>query len=397
MSFSRKFSRFLPRLSLPCGLALSVLVLTGCSQLNRMGRDLMSKPYDAPVARAAAAAVDPSPLREWFPDMAPPLRVQARGNHVFARSRLNWSFSISEKLSIAAAPVCFGGLSDHDTDGTTALSGVSMQLDKGEAKWLFSQINWVAPYTIKMDSLQVGDVLLTKEVIAQLPDDAAMQAYKARAADMDKKRHVSVIRNGQYLIVERRPRKLRQCSYIVYMTENDMINLVPAVVRHRGHVTGIPASTTVYERALDIFPRDEEVEWFFAQEYAAGIVWLTFGGSENRDIRKQFLSATEQAIARMAKQDGIDPGKIEDKVFRDAAYVYYVALYIGNNAALQIEDYLAQQRLHDGIMLSKPDPKAVEYRERLLRHWWDELRVRNQGDQPAKPDVAASISALETL
>ena len=92
-----------------------------------------------------------------------------------------------------------------------------------------------------MDSLQVADILLTKEVIAQLPDDAAMQAYKARAADLDKKRYVSVIRNGEYLIVERRPRKLRRCSYSVVMAENDMINLVPTLVRHRGiSVLSIP-------------------------------------------------------------------------------------------------------------------------------------------------------------
>ena len=357
----------------------------------------MSKPYDAPTARAAAAAVDPSPLRAWFPDMAPPLRAQTRGDRIFDMARLSWSFSVSAKLAIAAAPVCFGGLSDHDTDGTTDLFRFSMQLEKGDAKLLFSQINWVAPYALKMDSLQVADILLTKEVIAQLPDDAAMQAYKARAADLDKKRYVSVIRNGEYLIVERRPRKLRRCSYSVVMAENDMINLVPTLVRHRGPISSVYSTTTVFERALDIFPRDEEVEWFFAQEYAAGIAWITFGRSENRDVRKRFLAATEQAIARMAKQDGIEPGKVADQVFRDEAYVHYLALYIGNNAVFGIDDYLTQQRLHDGIMLRKPDAKAVEYRERLLRHWWDELRARNQVGQLAKPDIAQSIRALEAL
>ena len=35
-------------------LAMSVLALGGCADLSAVGRDMMSKPYDAPTARAEA-------------------------------------------------------------------------------------------------------------------------------------------------------------------------------------------------------------------------------------------------------------------------------------------------------------------------------------------------------
>lgn len=149
--------------------------------------------------------------------------------------------------------------------------------------------------------------------------------------------------------------------------------------------------------ASEVFPRDEELQWFFAQEYASGIVFVNFGGSERRDLRKRFSAAVDGAVARMARADNIDPDRVEDKVFRRSAYPYYLAVYIGHNAGLDIDDYLASLRIDDAQMLVKVDPKAVEYRERLLRHWWDELRAQHAAGTLVKPDPLASAAALERL
>ncbi len=380
-----------------CCAPLFILALSGCSQLDRFKRELMSKPYDAPHARAEAANVDPSPLRKWFPDMAPPLRLQSKGSYAHARSLQTWGLSVSDKLSIAAAPLCRGGLSDHDSDGTTVLSRSSMQMEGGEFKWLFAQVNWVAPYAPKMDSLRVGDIPLSDGVGEHISQDAAKNSYHAIAAGIDHKKQIAVLRDGEFQVVSRRPFKLRQCSFGIFIAENDAIQLVPAIVRHRGQVSSLSSTTTVYEYSMDVFPREEEMEWFFAHEYAEGISYLTFGGSNRSDLRRRFLSATRHALHQMAKRDGVEMGRAQQEAFRDAVYVYYLALYLGNNATMQLEDYLAQQRRHDELMFFKPDPKAVEYRERLMRHWWDEIQTKNPKDQATKPDIEASISSMENM
>lgn len=377
-------------------LALSVLALSGCANLSAVRRDLMSKPYDAPTARAEAARVDPSPLREFFPDMAPPVRAQAKGSYLRYWTASNWSLAFSTRLSIAAAPMCWGGLYGFNSSGETTVMRYSMGLEKGRAKWLVSQVSWVAPYAAKVDGVRVGDALLEQEVIGRLPADEKLAAYQSRIAALDDKRYRGVLRDGEYVIVEKRERDLRMCQFSVHLVEDDTIGLA-ALVRHRSDITGVPSTTTVFEQVFETFPRDEELQWFFAHEYAAGVALLTFGGSANRDLRKRFSAAVDGAIVRMAKADNIDPGRVEDKVFRQSAYPYYLAVYLGHNAGLDIGDYLAELRITDERMLIKVDPKSVEYRERLLRHWWDELRAQHAPGTLIKPDPSASAAALERL
>ncbi|CAB3700370.1 Uncharacterised protein [Achromobacter denitrificans] len=376
-------------------LAMSVLALGGCADLSAVGRDMMSKPYDAPTARAEAARVDPSPLRDLFPDMTPPVRAQEKGTYLRYWTAFNWSLAFSSRLSIAAAPMCWGGLYEFNGSGETTLMRYSMELDRGKAKWEVPQVNWVAPYAAKVDGSRAGDVWLSKEVIARLPADDKLAAHQARLASLDEKRFGGVLRDGEYAIAEKRGLDLRICRFSVHIVE-DQIGF-PALVRHRSDITGVPSSTMVYERVFEVFPRDEELQWFFAQEYASGIVFVNFGGSERRDLRKRFSAAVDGAVARMARADNIDPDRVEDKVFRRSAYPYYLAVYIGHNAGLDIDDYLASLRIDDAQMLVKVDPKAVEYRERLLRHWWDELRAQHAAGTLVKPDPLASAAALERL
>ena len=132
-------------------------------------------------------------------------------------------------------------------------------------------------------------------------------------------------------------------------------------------------------------------------EYASGIVFVNFGGSERRDLRKRFSAAVDGAVARSGpgRQHRSGPRRIGR--FRRSAYPYYLAVYIGHNAGLDIDDYLASLRIDDAQMLVKVDPKAVEYRERLLRHWWDELRAQHAAGTLVKPDPLASAAALERL
>lgn len=379
-------------------LALSVLTLGGCADLSAVSRDMMSKPYDAPAARAEAARVDPSALRDLFPDMTPPVRAQAKGTYLRYWTAFNWSLAFSTRLSIAAAPMCWGGLYEFNSSGDTTLMRYSMELDKGKAKWLVPQVDWVAPYAAKADGIRAGDVWLSKEVIARLPADDKLAAYQSRIAGVDEKRYGGALRNGEYVIVEKRERDLRMCRFSVHIVGQETLSLgFPALVRHRSDVTGVPSSTTLFEQVFETFPRDEELQWFFAHEYASGVVFLNFGGSDNRDLRKRFSAAVDGAIARMAKADNIDPDRVEDKVFPKSAYPYYLAVYIGNNAGLEIDDYLAELRITDERMLVKVDPKAVEYRERLLRHWWSELRAQHGAGTLVKPDPLASAAALERL
>ncbi|MGE8637481.1 MAG: hypothetical protein ACN6PR_02495 [Achromobacter sp.] len=363
-----------------------------------MRRDLMNKPYDAPSARAEAARVDPSPLRKVFPDMAPPVRMQTKGSYLRYQTAFNWSFAFSMRLSIAAAPMCWGGLYDSksNSSGETRAMRYSMELVKGKGRLLVLPVDWVAPYATSANGLRVGDVWLSNDVIAQLPADEKLAAYKSRIEALDEKRYGGVLRDDEYVIVEMRDRDLRTCSFSVHIVENDTFGL-PALVRHRTDVTGVPSTTLVFEQAFETFPRDEELQWFITHEYASGVVVLNFGGSDKRDLRKRFSAAVDDAIARMAKADNIDPDLVEDKVFRKSAYPYYLAVYIGHNAGLEIDDYLAELRITDAQMLVKVDPKAVEYRERLLRHWWEELRAQHGVGTLVKPDPLASAVALERL
>lgn len=377
-------------------LALSLLALSGCADLSAVRRDLMSKPYDAPSARAEAARVDPSPLRDIFPDMAPPVRAQIKGTYLRYQTAFFWAFEFSMRLSIAAAPMCWGGLDESNSSGETRQMRYSMELDKGKGKLLALPVNWVAPYATGANGIRVGDVWLSKDVMALLPADEKLATYKSRIAALDEKRYGGVLRDGEYVIVEHRERNLRTCDFSVHIVEDDMIGL-PALVRHRSDVTSVPSTTLVFEQAFETFPRDEELQWFFAHEYASGVVFLNFGGSTNRDLRKRFSGAVDGAIARMAKADNIDPDRVEDEVFRKSAYPYYLAIYIGHNAGLEIDDYLAELRITDAQMLVKVDPKAVEYRERLLRHWWDELRTQHGPGTLVKPDPLASATGLERL
>jgi len=376
--------------------ALSVLALAGCADLSAVRRDLMSKPYDAPAARAEAARVDPSPLRDLFPDLTPPVRFQAKGSYLRYWTAYGWSLAFSSRLSVAAAPMCWGGLYEFNSAGETMLMRYSMELDKGKAQWLAPQVDWVAPYAAQVEGARAGDVWLSKELIARLPADEKLAAYQSRIAAMDDKRYVGVLRDGEYVIVEKRERDLRLCSFSVHIVEDNTLGL-PALVRHRSDITGVPSTTTVFEQVFETFPRDRELQWFFAHEYAAGIALVTFGGSANRDLRKRFHAAVDGAIARMAKADHIDPDRVEDKVFRRSAYPYYLAVYIGHNAGLEIDDYLSELRITDEQMLIKVDPKTVEYRERLVRHWWDELRAQHSVGTLVKPDAMASAAALERL
>lgn len=384
----------------PCrlgGLLLTLLTLGGCAQLDAVGRDLMSKPYDAPTARAEAATLDPNPLRTLFPDMAPPAKKQEDGSHLRSMTAAMWSWALGTRLSVAAAPMCWGALYEFNSDGVVSFAHHSMALEKGNAKWLFSEVNWIAPYNNNgTDGFRVGDIPLHKEVVPQLPDSPALQSIQTRMRELDPKRYTGVLRGDQYVIVEKPPLNLRLCRFGVTMVPNQTLS-IPAIVRHRSDVTGVSASTTVFEYALDIFPRDEDLRWFFTHEYASGVVYLNFGQSKNRDLRKRFSAAVDGAIARMAKSDGIDPDRVEDKVFRDNIYTYYLAVYIGHNAGLDIADYLSELRITDGRMLRKVDPKVVEYRERLIRHWWDELRAEHAATELVKPDPVKSAAALEAL
>ncbi|MEN4918466.1 hypothetical protein ABE485_07325 [Achromobacter spanius] len=364
--------------------------------MSAVRRDLMSKPYDAPSARAEAARVDPSALRDFFPDVTPPVRTQPKGTYLRHLTAFNWSFAFSTRLSIAAAPMCWGGLYEFNSSGASTLMRHSMELDKGKAKILVVQVDWVAPYATTVDGIRAGDVWLSKEVIAQLPADEKLAKYQSRIAAVDEKRYGGVLRDGEYVIVEQRERDLRMCRFSVHVVEDNMLGL-PALVRHRSDITGVPSTTTVFDEVFEAFPRDQELQWFFAHEYAAGVVFVNFGGSDNRDLRKRFYAAVDGAIARMAKADNIDPDAVEDKVFRKSPYPYYLAVYIGHNAGLEIDDYLSELRITDEQMLVKVDPKAVEYRERLLRHWWDELRSKHGVGTLVKPDPLASAAALERL
>jgi len=360
----------------------------------------MSKPYDAQTARAEAARIDPNPLREVFPDMAPPVRAQAKGSYLRTWTASTWSWDFTMRLSIAAAPMCEGYLSESKSSGETMLQHYSMQLDKGKAKPLFFQVGWVAPNARTMsgddDGARVGDVWLTKYVIPQLPADEKLAAYQSRIAALPEGRYTGVLRDGEYVVVETRGRRLPSCSFAVIAGEDQMLGF-GALIQHRSNVTGIPSSTDVFERVFEVFPREQELQWFFAHEYAHGVVYPNFGGSDNRDLSKRFSAAVDGAIARMAKADGIDPDRVEGKVFRDSAYTYYLAVYIGHNATLNIDDYLSELRITDKQMLRKVDPKEVEYRERLLRHWWEELRGKYVAGTLAKPDPSASAAALERL
>lgn len=379
------------------GLLLALLTLSGCMQMNSMRRDLMSKPYDAPNARVEAAAIDPNPLRILFPDMAPPPRKQEDGSYLRSQTAGMWSWTFNSRLSVAAAPMCWGGLYEFNSAGVVSLMHYSMALQKGDAQWLFSEVDWIAPYNNSgTDGYRVGDIPLHKEVVQRLPDSPALQAIQSRMAELDPKRYGGVRRGEQYLIVEKPPENLRICRFSVTFVENQTLGL-PALVRHRSDITGVPASTTVFEHALDIFPRDEDLRWFFAHEYASGIVYLNFGQSKNRDLRKRFSAAVDGAVERMAKSDGIDPDRVEGKIFRDNIYTYYLAVYIGHNAGLDIADYLSELRVTDSRMLRKVDPKVVEYRERLIRHWWDKLRAEHAAGQLVKPDPIKSAASLEAL
>jgi len=292
--------------------------------------------------------------------------------------------------------MCFGGLYAFNSTGEASVARYSMALDKGKAKPLFRQVDWVAPYASKVDGARVGDIWLGEEVVSQLPEDAALQAYQSRMETLDENRYQGVLRGGQYVIVEQRERDLRMCKFHVSIVENEILGF-PALIRHRSDVTSVPSVTTVYEHALEVFSRDEELYWFFVHEYAAGLAYLNFGGSQNRDLRKRFSTAVEGAISRMAQRDGIDPSRVNGKVFRDSISTYYLSLYIGHNATLEFDDYLAELRATDSRMLYKVDPKIVEYRERLLRHWWEELRVQHATGTLAKPDPMRSAAALEVL
>lgn len=221
-----------------------------------------------------------------------------------------------------------------------------------------------------------------------------MRAHLARMSTFDKEKFEGVLRDGEYVIVERRDATLGVCRFNVIMVEDQLLN--NRLVRHRAV---LPNTTTLFERVLDVFQRDEDLQWLFTHEYAAGIVPVMFGAPADPTLQKDFSLAVEKAIIRMAGRDGVDGEKILDKVMPDPASTYYLALYIGHNATLVFEDYLSQLRISDQHIpfATAADAKAVEYRERLLRHWWDELRAQHAPDALIRPDPRRSMARLDAL
>lgn len=385
-----------PRFRAVGALIFIVAALSGCAQISDTSRHLTTKPYDAETARAEAARIDPTPLRSYFPDAVVPPRLQQKGSYLRTSAAFAQGFSFDDRLSIAAAPMCWGELSPQLADGSVAHSHYSMALDKGKRKWLYADVVWIPPYEQQPDGVRIGDVRLDESTLKNLPDDGALRAHQARMASLDEEKFEGVLRDGKYLVVEKRKRTLRFCTFSVGIWEDELLR--SGLVHHRGSVTSRSKSTVVYERVLDVFPRDEDLQWFLTHEYAAGIRLVMFGGSDNRDVRETFSASVDKAIARMAEGEGLQANKLRGSVFHDPAATYYLALYIGHNAGLEFENYLTQLRISDGERrFFTVDPKGVEYRERLLRHWWTELRAQHAPGTLVKPDPMASAKGLSAL
>lgn len=310
----------------------------------------------------------------------------------------------ADSVTIAASPLCGKYRSSFGSKGYGSIYRDNIpDMGKGKPPKV-SEIIWVLP--MSGGELQVGDLQFYQwEMRAEVKALPQIKELIEKADNETRKRKtlLFVYRNGAVQAVRPPDEQAPACSFTMHLVEPGFMQSGTYLARDRTTVGG-PYGNNYFPSVFTAFPDEVHLKWFVAHELAIAIIPAQFG-SHAGDLYKRFNEQVEKVFLRWAAK--IEGSAEEKDLYKGAntgpIVADYLSVYIGGNAGWSVDDFLKYLEKHRQYSIANEGarsditPVAKQLRERLIRHWYQEMIAMKVKNQISAPDPERTIKNMAEL
>ncbi|HXU92769.1 MAG TPA: hypothetical protein VFP33_03840 [Gallionella sp.] len=341
-------------------------------------------------------ADDAKKLLSFYVETTTPTRWQdhTKPENIFKEEwwRIN---ALARAMNVAAGPFCGKYRDPSDTNGYSD----AYRIEQSGKMSSVSQMAWISP--LGGGELQVGDQSVREGNLR-----AEAKALPGVSEALEKKRKdknlLLVYRDGNILAVSPPQRQSGSCSFFMQLVEPGFLQSGKSLARYRTTVGGREGNT-YFQSVFEAFPEEKHLQWFIAHELATAIIPAQFG-TQAGDLYERFNAEINNVFTRwVAKLEGTPEQKDFHKEVNIGPYIAdYLSVYIGENAGYSIEDFMVYLEKHRQYSIANEygrpaSPVAKQFRERLIRYWYQEMLATKKVNEPVVPDPEKTIRDMEAL